>query len=136
MKYKLIFPVLFLISISLTQGQDLKSKKVNKLITKKWYSQKIGSTQEDMRPSNKEDMEFRKDGTVLLIQKGGMTAGEVLEATWKFDEETQKLQMTLEMMGESKTVELDIIELTSDKLLISKPGRIVEYGLEPLEEEE
>lgn len=109
-------------------SQHLTSAEVNSKISKSWTATEVGNTGKDLKPKkNKEIMIFKSDGSLTIIQYSSMMGNTTSEVKWGFDEEKQKIIMTLPMGGLSESQELDILELTDEKLVLMSPEKQTVY---------
>lgn len=120
-RYIMILFILASISIS----GCVKSKK--ELITRKWHLQEaitpMGKIQADLHPEYLWD--FRADGTYQIFM------GEFDEGTWELDKD-EKVLITINPARNLRS-EIDIMEISEDRLVLGTPEKGVRLSLIPVE---
>ncbi len=113
---------------TLAFSQKLTREYVNSKLTKSWTATEAAKPGEEFSPKrHKEIMDFKSDGSLIIEQYSKIMGNTNSEVLWGFDEANQKLIMTLPTGGLSETQELEIIELTSDKLVLMLTENLTVY---------
>lgn len=117
-----LYPIvilLFIITVTNVFSQKLTKEEVNSKLTKSWSATETGAPGEALSPKeNKEIMDFKPDGSLTMEQYSSMMGSMTFEVLWEFDEANQKLILTLTNEGMNETQELEILELTDEKLVL------------------
>lgn len=123
-----IVTLLIFLTATTAFSQKLTREEVNSKLTKSWTAIETGYPGEELiQKSNKEIMDFKPDGSLIIEQYSSMMGNTTSEVLWGFEEDKQKLVMTLPMGGVSESQELDILELTDDRLVLMSPKKQTVY---------
>lgn len=111
MLYKILFSILFVLTISSSYGQSVtKDHLVNDWIS----TTKIFETGDTIQSSN-EELFLKKDGSMIMKERG-MT----LPGIWEYLEGKNQLQLTLKIGEKLETVMLFIDKNTSHDLTLTQ----------------
>lgn len=111
MLYKILFSILFVLTISSSYGQSVtKDHLVNDWIS----TTKIFETGDTIQSSN-EELFLKKDGSMIMKERG-MT----LPGIWEYLEGKNQLQLTLKIGEKLETVMLFINKNTSHDLTLTQ----------------
>ena len=114
-----ILVLFFFLPVTTAFSQKLTREDVNSKLPKSWTATKTGKPGGTLFPDkNKEIIDFKADGSLTAQYYSDIMGNTTSNVYWGFDEENQKIIMTLPNGSLSGTLEFDIIELSEDKLVL------------------
>lgn len=120
--------ILFLCFSKSVYSQKLNPKEVESKLVREWTATEVGNPGEAMLPKeNKEILNFQADGSVQMEQESKMMGSMTMEAKWVFDKKKQRIIMTLELNDRKELQSLEIIELTSSRLVLASERKQTAY---------
>ena len=126
--FSIALTLVFCLSSSIVNSQNLSSEEVKSKIVKSWTATEVGSPNQAMFPKeDKEEMDFKADGTLQVIQESKMMGTMTMMAKWHFDKKIQRLIMTIEIEDRKESQELEIIELTDTRLVLMSRNKQTAY---------
>ncbi len=126
--FSIALALVFCLSNLIVNSQNLSSKEVKSKIVKSWTATEVGAPNQAMFPKeNKEEMDFKADGTLQVKQESKMMGTMTMMAKWHFDKKIQRLIMTIEIEDRKESQELEIIELTDTRLVLISRNKQTAY---------
>ena len=123
-----IITLLIFLTVTTAFSQKLTREEVESKLTKSWTATETGNPGEALSPKrHKEIMNFKPDGSLTIVQYTEIMGNTTANVLWGFDETKQKIIMTLATGGLSETQELEILELTNNKLVLMSPEKQTVY---------
>jgi len=120
--------LVFCLSPLILHSQNLSPKEVKSKIIKSWTATEVGSPDQAMFPKeNKEIMDFKADGTIQLTQESKTMGTMDMVAQWHYDKKKQRLILTIVVEDRKESQELEIIELTDNRLVLISRDRQTAY---------
>jgi len=123
-----IITLLIFLTVTTAFSQKLTREEVESKLTRSWTATETGNPGEALSPKrHKEIMNFKPDGSLTIVQYTEIMGNTTADVLWGFDEAKQKIIMTLATGGLSETQELEILELTNEKLVLMSTEKQTVY---------
>jgi len=123
----LVFLSALLISVNVFASK-LTAADVMLYISRSWTATEVGNPGEKLFPKeSREVMIFDQDGSLHMERESSMMGTMTTDAKWEFDESEQNLILIMSMAGQTEKANVDIVELTGEKLVLRTPGKETVY---------